>query len=268
MFGLGVIAQDSLVSNNGNKYLPKAGDIAVGIDGDPIFTYVGNIFNGTQNNKLNLKDDNTLYFRYYLKDDAAIRIRLRIASTSDIDKYNVIDDAAKFVNPLSNKEVEDRRTIKSNDYELRVGYQQFRGYNRLQGFYGADLGFGYYKYNVKNEYGNKMNEVNPSPSTEIPGIIAGDRVVEQVSNNPSKTISLGVFAGAEYYFMPKVCIGLEFGLSYGKTWFGQEYTKSEHMVGSILETHDKVDQPAGSSYRSLNTVFPYSYGSFYFMIHF
>lgn len=268
VLGFSASAQDSLVVNkNGVPVLPKKGDIGIGLEGNPFFNYVGNMFNSNTNNSLNL-GDNTLYFRYFLKDDAAVRIRLRIASTSSITNYNVIDDAARAQNPLSNKEVEDRTTIKNNDYELHIGYQQFRGYNRLKGFYGADLGFGYYKLNEKFEYGNKMSELNPAPTTAIPGITAGDRITERVSNSPSKAVSLGVFAGAEYYFMPKICVGLELGLSYGKTWYGQEYTKREHMVGSVVETYDKVDRANGSSYRSLTTQFPYSYGSLYFMIHF
>ncbi len=268
VLGFSASAQDSLVVNKrGIPVLPKAGDIGIGLDGTPFFDYVGNMFNSNTSNGLNL-GDNTLYFRYFLKDDAAVRVRLRIASTSTITNYNVLDDDARAKNPLSNKEVEDRTTVKSNNYDLYVGYQQFRGYNRLRGFYGADLGFGYGKRNYKAEYGNKMNDLNPAPSTAIPGATAGDRIVEQVSTTPSKAISLGVFAGAEYYFMPRICVGLELGLSYGKTWYGQEYTKREHMVGSINETYEKVNQAGGDSYRSLTTEFPYSYGNLYFMIHF
>ena len=266
VLGFSASAQDSLVVNkSGVPVLPKKGDIGIGIDADPFFQYVGNMFNSTTNNSLDLKKDNTLYFRYFLKDDAAVRVALRIASTSHVEKYYVTDDAATVLDPLSKREVEDRSTVKNNAYQLRIGYQQFRGYKRLKGFYGADLGFGYENGNVKYEYGNKMNELNPAPSTKLP-VNPSDRILE-IKNGASKSITLGVFAGAEYYFMPKVCIGLELGLTYGSKWQAQSYQENEHMVVSVNETY-KQTTDAGGMHRILETQYPYSYGNMYFMIHF
>lgn len=261
-WGLNAIAQDSLVSNKSNKYLPKAGAIAVGFDGDPIFTYVGNMFNGTQNNSLNL-GDNTLYFRYYLTDDAAIRVKVRIRSTNEVDKYYVQDDAAVFADPLSRAKVEDRYKYTVNSHDLTLGYQMFRSYNRLRGFYGADLGFGISKVNEKFEYGNKMNELNPTPTSTWGGAV---RTLENY-NGTTKSIFAGIFAGAEYYFMPQVCIGAEFGLEYGKSFTGQSHRVQERMVVS-QHVEEKIETNAGASYRNLGTTFPYTFGSFYFMIHF
>lgn len=259
LLGLNVLAQDSLVSN---KYLPKAGDIAVGIDGDPIFTYVGNMFNGTQNNSLDL-GDNTLYFRYYLKSDAAIRVKVRIRSTNSISKYYVQDDAAVFANPLSQAKVEDRYTYATNSHSLTIGYQKFRSFNRLRGFYGVDLGFGIYKSNEKFEYGNKMTELNPTPTSTWGGAV---RTLENY-NGVTSSIYAGIFTGAEYFIMPNVCIGAEFGLEYGKSFTGQSHRIQERMVIS-QRVEEKIETDAGGSYRSLETTFPYTFGSFYFMIHF
>lgn len=263
MFGFAVLAQDTLVSNTNNKYLPKAGDIAVGIDGDPIFTYLGNMFNGTQNNSLNL-GDNTLYFRYYLTDDAAVRVKLRINSSKSIDKFYVTDDAAFFADPLSQAKVEDRYTYSYNSHELTVGYQMFRSYKRLRGFYGADLGFGISKSKEIYEYGNQMTDINPTPSTNW-----GSLGVRTLENNYASTkyISAGVFTGAEYYFMPNVCMGAEFGLAYGYNFSGQSHRVQERMVIS-QHVKEKIETNAGGSNSNLNTTFPYTFGSFYFMIHF
>jgi len=264
IFGFGAIAQDSLlVSKSGSEILPKKGDIGVGISADPFFQYVGNMFNGNTNNSLNL-NDNTLYFRYFIKDDAAVRVALRINSSKDLQNYYVIDDAAKALDPLSLKEVEDRRTSTNNSYELRIGYQQFRGYKRLRGFYGADLGFAYYKSKEKYEYGNTMSELNPSPTTNWGSL--SDRTLEN-NYGAVKRISLGIFTGAEYYIMPKICLGAEFGLHYGMTWEGQSSRNGEKMVVSQLVNYDKTTSGSSKS-SNLATDFPYGYGTLYFMFHF
>lgn len=262
-FGFSAFAQEATDNTSENPYLPKAGDIAVGIDGSPIFSFIGNMFNGTQNNSLNL-GDNTLYFRYYLKDDAAVRFKLRINSDKNVNKYYVQDDAALFNNPLSQAKVEDRFTSNINSHEFSIGYQMFRNYKRLRGFYGADLGFGIFSAKEKYEYGNQMTELNPSPTTHW-GSLPVRTLEEKYSR--SKSIYAGVFAGAEYYFMPQVCIGAEFGLSYGMTFSGQGSRMQERMVIS-QHVEEDIEITPGNSNIDLHTRFPYSFGNLYFMIHF
>ncbi len=263
-FGLNAIAQDSLLVNkHGSVILPQKGDIAVGFDADPFLFYIGNMFNGNTNNNLNL-GDNTLHFRYFLKDNQAIRLRLRIASTKNVNNFYIVDDAARAIDPLSRAQVEDRVTDKNRLYNIGVGYQIFRGSKRLKGFYGADIAFSYSQIITTYEYGNQMSELNPSPTTHF-GLLSTRNL--EVNNGAYKTIGIGVFAGAEYYFMPKICLGAELGLSYGHGWGSQGNTKGEQMVLSQLIKFDRADAP-GNSNSTLNTAFPYTYGSLYLMIHF
>ncbi|MDD3891938.1 MAG: hypothetical protein PHE03_06500 [Bacteroidales bacterium] len=216
VFGFVALAQDvtespvTKESNDGKQYLPQAGDFGVGIVGTPIFNYIGNMFNGTTNNSLNL-GDNTLYFRYFLQDNAAIRSTVRINSNSTADKFIVIDDAAFMVDPLSNKELQDIRTMTSQGYFLTVGYQQFKGTGRFRGFYGADIGAGYSRSTTTYEYANQMTQSNPAPTTNL----FGNASIRDLIDKSSPVISLGlsVFTGAEYYIMPKFCIGAEMGFT-------------------------------------------------------
>src|SRR5690554_8175712 len=69
--------QEEENTTQGSKYFPKAGDFGIGIDASPFLNYLGNAFNGSSNNQLKL-GDNTLYFRYFLSDDAALRLALQI----------------------------------------------------------------------------------------------------------------------------------------------------------------------------------------------
>ena len=245
------------------KYFPEAGNIGIGIDGGPVFNYLGNMFNGTEDNTLNL-NSNMLYVRYFIADNAAIRGVLRINNATTVNRFYVRDDAAFFADPLSQKQLEDVMTLKNRDMMFRIGYQGFRGYKRLLGFYGADLGFRYQKTKTINEYGNQMTELNPTPTTNWGNL--SPRTLEQ-NNGSQKSIFAGVFTGAEYYFLPKMCIGAEFGLSYGTTFESQSSAKQERMVGSIHVEEDIAVDP-GSRWSATNTEFPYTYGSFYFMFHF
>jgi hypothetical protein len=271
LLGFNLLAQDSLsvkqdslfVNRHGNVILPQKGDIGIGLSADPFLYYFGNMFNGTSDNNINLSDQK-FYFRYILNSKSALRFTLLVNTSNDVANFYVINDAARFLDPLSNKQVEDRETTASHLYQGRFGYERFRGYKRLRGFYGADLGFSYQTYNVKREYGNQMSTLNPSPTTYWGNL--SDRPLE-MNDGSIKTISLGVFTGVEYYFAPKICVGTELGLLYGQSWGSQSYTKGEKMVLTQYVPYNSVSSPGNSSF-SINTAFPYAYGNLYLMFHF
>jgi hypothetical protein len=257
--------QPAKTKRTASEYFPKAGDIGIGFDAAPFLNYLGNAFNGTEENRLNL-GDNTLYFRYFLTDHSAARLALRINSNKEVNNFYVADDAAQMNDPLSQNKVEDRRTELSNTYELRAGYQTFRGSNRLRGFFGGDLFFSYNKYSQEYEYGNQMNELNPSPST---GAFSGAAARRPLKTNLGATVSmgLGAFTGAEYYIMPNVCIGAELGLIYAQSLGSQSNAQYETMTNSIYVVED-VEMAPGDRSRNLQTSFPSSYGNLYLMIQF
>lgn len=255
--------QEEQKTTQGSKYFPKAGDFGIGFDATPFLYYLGNAFNGTEDNSLNL-NDNTLYFRYFLSDNSAARVALRINSTKEVDNRYVRDDAAFMEDPLSQNKVEDRAIYSRNNYELKLGYQVFRGENRLRGFFGADLFLGYSKENNEYEYGNQMTVLNPIPTSAF-----GSGAERQLTHNYGSKFSVGVgaFTGAEYYFMSKACLGVELGLLYGQSFEGQSNESYETMVESIYVTGDREISP-GDRDRHLQTSMPSAYGNLYLMIHF
>jgi hypothetical protein len=264
VLGLNVVAQDSvLVNKHGRVILPQKGDLAIGLSADPFLNYVGNMFNANTNNSLNLGDQN-IYFRYFLSNNDALRVTVRVSSSKYIDNYYVTDDAARATDPLSRQQVEDRQTSFDHNYGIRLGYQKFRGYNRLRGFYGADLGYLYSKSKYTHEYGNQMNQLNPSPTTHWGNL--SSRTLES-NDGATQSVSLGIFAGAEYYIIPKVCIGAELGIQYGKMWESQGYLKGEEMNFTQLVKYDRALTPGDGSC-NISTTFPYSYGGLYLMVHF
>ncbi|ASB48423.1 hypothetical protein [Alkalitalea saponilacus] len=257
-------------TRHASEYFPKAGDIAIGFDATPFLNYVGNMFNGATSNSLNL-GDNTLHFRYFLTDFSAARVALRINSHRDMNAFYLDDQADQALDPLSRSQVEDRRLTFSNNYELKLGYLMFRGENRLRGFFGGDLFLGYEKMRREFEYGNQMTVANTTPLSVTNwnnGNTASQasRIIESTPGSVFN-IGLGAVIGAEYYLLPRVCIGVETGLVYGQTFYGQGHHQREVMVGNNLIKEDFEDSPKSRN-RDAFTTFPYTFGNMFLMIHF
>lgn len=268
LLAVSLTAQDEFSSVDTEKtkqYFPQQGDFGIGIDGKPIFDFIGNMFNGTNNNRLDL-GDNTLYFRYFLTDNTAVRLSFSLYQSYDKEKYYVRDDAAWALDENSKKQLEDMRITNYQDFKVKAGYQYFKDFRRLRGFFGADLGYGRSNEKYDYSYGNVMSYINQSPSTAFGGPDVNSRYIEYYEGAVNSVFA-GLFTGAEYYFMPKMCIGAEFGVSYGAHFYGQTYYKYETMVNDLKVEYDKAVYPRSNAF-STSTTFPYTYGSFYFMIHF
>lgn len=270
---LGVSAQvttDSVLrSKKGIPILPQKGDWAIGVDAIPYFRYLGNIFNNTANNSLTVGTQ-TIYGRYFIANDAAIRLVLGIKNDNIYDRRYVQDDAAVMLDPLSQAQVEDLRKTRISGYTVNVGYQKFRGYGRLKGFYGFNVGFGASRTKDIYSYGNEITVTNPTPTTTNYGSnVATFRTLEN-DGGIVCNINGGLLAGFEYYFAPKICVGAEVNLNLSHSWRTQANYKYEHLNGTVVEVLDKATTPNGRTETLLqsneyNTNYA---GNLYLIFHF
>lgn len=253
----------TLTNKKGTPILPEAGDVAVGVGAYPFLYYIGNMFNNTEDNELDLYES-TLYGRYYLADDAAIQVGLYLDKNKSTYKYYVVDDAAVRVDPTSRAQVVDQQIYTSNSFGLDLSYLKFRGYGRLRGYYGASVGYGYGTSRYEYTYGNAMTSANTAPSTYYFGNT--DNRPLYIDYGTSQNLGLGVIAGVEYFFMPKACIGFDLTLSYRYYWSSQADTKYEHWNVSSTEEIITPTSP-GNKYRYFETYLP-AFGDLYLMFHF
>ena len=269
---LGVSAQvttDSVLhSKKGIPILPQKGDWAIGVDALPYLNFAGNIFNNTSGNTLDLGSQ-TIYGRYFVANNAAIRLMISVNQGSSLGKYYVRDDAAFFADPLSRAQTEDALKHKYTGFGLGIGYQKFRGYGKLRGFYGAQIGFNINRDQYEYTYGNPITVANAKPSMSWTYNSDNSRVL-LVDNGYDYSAYIGGLAGVEYYFAPKICIGGEVTLSLTNSWVSQANSKYERLNGSVVETFEKATSPAGRTNTSLNSseysgVFG---GSLYVIFHF
>lgn len=253
-----------------SEYLPVQGDFAIGVDALPYINFVGNMFNGTQNQNLNVYAT-TLYGKYFLNSESAIRVELYINNIRDMDMNLVVDDANVAANPLA--EVEDRSIINNVSYAFGAGYQRYRGYGRLRGTYGAVASYHIARSNTSYEWGNQMTVANTTPtSTNWPStatINPTERNLEE-RNSGTLSLSVGAIAGIEYFLAKKFCIGGEIGLYYSFTKYSEtSYTYQTVQQGTVREM-DQVTSPRDNYRRFHTTVYDSENvaGRLYLLFHF
>ena len=129
-----------------------------------------------------------LKFRYFLKDDMALRLGLGVNSR----KIEDIDDSTP-TNIAT-------RTYKNSNTMLNLGIEKhFAGSERLSTYAGADLliGFRGANYEFKNN----------TTTTEVEGS-------NTIGSTAGSSFGLGLFTGADYYITKKVFLGVEAGLNF------------------------------------------------------
>lgn len=251
-----------------NSFLPQKGNFAIGADATPLLNFVGNIFNGNVNNNFNMSSP-LIYAKYYLTDMTALRTVIGVNSTSDNQLFYVQDDAARLANPLSNAQVTDMRTDKTDGYYLSLGLQKFIGQKRLRGFYGAQLFGQCNKDKSEYNYGNPMTSLNPTPSSNF-GYVAGERKLSEVTLN-NFMVGAGGIAGFEYFVAPRLCIGGEVSLNVVYTQKLQTYQKSEKIVSGKIVAVDKAVSPGGHELNFQTSSFTpntFQHVGLYIMLHF
>ncbi len=271
-----VFAQDDnndvLKNKKGEVILPQAGDYAIGVSATPFINLVGNLFKINSaapfNNPLawNFVDaTNAIYGKYFVNENTAYRFAIRLGTGSRTMKNYVVDDND------ANETVLDKWTHKSTNVTLFAGLEKRKGHGRLQAFYGAG---GYLMFAGATDiytYGNEMTSSNVAPTSTVwtttppSSTPMGTRTL---LNKEGKTIGLGVrgFVGVEYFVLPKVSLGGEFGYGLGVSMQGDGLTQTESYDATASEVKT-TDTKTGGSF-SLGMDNDNFGGIIYLMFHF
>jgi hypothetical protein len=181
--------------------------------------------------------------------------------------------------PTNPATVENKHKHSTSNIGISVGIEKRKGKTRLQGIYGADAGIYFGSAKDKYTYGNALvattsasTTVNVNPADGFGGDIDGAVLGTQYANvydaassvynfptfsggapsNPASarmtqmksgtTISFGVraFIGAEYFILPKISLGGEFGWGLGLSMTGKSTTNWESIATTAGATADAV----------------------------
>ncbi len=265
---------DVLKNKKGEVILPQAGDYAIGVSATPFINLVGNLVkinsaapfaNPLSWNFINAT--NAIYGKYFLSDNTAIRTAVRLGMGTTTNKNYVSDDKDN----TGTKTVEDKWTHKYTNVMLSVGLEKRRGHGRLQAFYGAGGYLGFAGNSDKYSYQNEFSSTNTSPTstnwTTTPYSSAPTNA-RILSSKAGKTISLGLrgFVGVEYFVLPKVSLGGEFGYGLGLSMQGDGTTVTEQWNFTDNKVETVESKIGGSSTFGMdNDNFS---GIIYLMFHF
>jgi hypothetical protein len=264
-FSISSIFAQELVSKRGEQFLPKQGDWAISMCADPVFNFVGNMFNGNTSNGAPsaswLNGNQTIVGKKFIADDQAYRAIVRLGFVNQTFK-NFVDDvkettAPTFPDPFP--QVTDKYKISNMNIGIGVGKEFRKGVNRLQGFYGADVMIWVSSTSQKYTYGNEMKDTTvagqsttPTSTTWSPaGAVLGEApaAVRTLSAKSGMTIGIGVrgFIGAEYFLFPKISIGAEYGWGLGYQMAGKGKQTTQTVGGPATDVGETTIETAGSS---------------------
>lgn len=257
-----------MLSKRGEMILPQQGEMALGIDAMPVFGYFGDLFNGTVGNNTDfdfvngLYNANTIYVKYYLEDQVAIRGAVRIGYENWIDKEFVTMDQ-QIPDPLV--QVTDKNSFNSTNIGVGGDYLMYRGKGRVQGYFGGGAFVNYNTWKDSFTYGNPITTEFSSPTWYDFGLGAqvsgGERILEQYSNNDFGITLRGVI-GVEYFFAPKISVGGEMGLGFTANKDGG-YTTVERWTGTDIEV--ETTKVANDGFVGVDN---FTSGSLFIMFHF
>ncbi len=275
-------SQDELTSKKGVPILPEAGDYALGIDATPFINLFGNLIkinNGVAFNDPSafnfLDGNNTIYGKYFLDAQTAIRVKVKIMMLSQKFSNNVQDDANVASDP--NAVVTDTWKHSGNAIILGAGYEIRRGKGRLQGFYGGEvqLSLGGGTHDTYT-YGNAMNSTADSIPTTTDNPWTSTGTIYSSSKTSTRTteakvaggfgLGLRGFVGVEYFILPKISLGGEFGWGFAFSSVGtgssttEAYDFTEHKVTT---TTAEIPGPSSMNLGTDNLG-----GNIYILVHF
>ncbi len=261
-----IYAQD-LTSKKGEPILPEANDWAISMDANPVFNFIGNAFNGNVANAAPgvgwLNGNQTIIGKKFIDEKSAYRALVRLGFNAITNKNLVIDDAIVTppVFPAPAAEKQDELSRKSTLIGIGAGKEFRRGKTRLQGYYGADAMLWLNMSSEKYTYGNTMTAVAASGVTPTPTSTTWDTntgaVISEgatgsriLSSKSGMTFGLGVrgFIGAEYFILPKISIGAEYGWGIGFQTSAKSKSTKEENDGVIVAEIETVAASGNSKF--------------------
>ncbi|HEX7414078.1 MAG TPA: hypothetical protein VF411_08525 [Bacteroidia bacterium] len=264
-FGVSSAFAQDLTSKKGEPILPEAGDWAISADATPFLNYMGNFFGKTSNNTAPtfnfLTGNSVIVGKYFADEKTAYRGGLNIGFNTQSSSNLVDQDHVGTPKPGNDPtKVTDKQTTSTMGIGLTGGIEKRKGKTRLQGYYGAELAFYIGSSTTKTKYGNAISDsagygnatsttafspAGSTTNTATSGLV-NSRVTE-VKGGTNFQFGVRGFIGVEYFVLPKISLGGEFGWGIGISTWGAGTTTSE---ASYL----KPNAPAAIPYSTYNTV--------------
>jgi outer membrane protein W len=204
-----IMAINVMNAQTENKYYgAKKGDFAVNIGADPIFKYIGNMFNGSSENTLSGLG-NTFSGKYYFSDRFAIEAGMQCDAP--------IRNSFTYEDETNPEKVTEEDYYSNSDWKVFVGGKyHIRPGKRMQPFVGASILYLY--HNTKSNY--KAYTINTETISK--------------SSTPINYVCLDINAGIEYFLTQSISINAKFTLQANKV-----VQKEHSKFGTTSKYHEE-----------------------------
>jgi len=247
------------------NFVPSQGQFSVGFDVSPIFRFVGNMFNNSDNVTLDplsgtpvlnnsrnaLLPAASIMGRYMFTDNIAFIANIGVLGNSVTTRMYVRDDRAFTLDPLNNDRLIDVRNVRQNGFSMMLGGEYRIGQNRVQGIFGGGLMFASVGSRTTYEWANAMTDINRAPTTSWGQLSGNSRTLEVRGGSPTIFWGLATHAGAEFFLAPGISIGATVNLYILRENGAQTYTKTEwfNTGSNQVETWTALTAPGNRATR-------------------
>ena len=221
----------SMKNKRGLEYLPQAGDWAIQFDAVPLINFGLNAVKFNTNTGATAQHlgyaggfNNVIVGKMYTTATEAWRVKVGINYMS-----NSVETVALY-GANNDQEYITTQTDKVTNIVLGFGKEWRRGHNRLQGFWGAEALLA-----IGSPTSNRSFEYNLDLNTAVND--AGETAPRTLGVTKSSAFGIGArgFIGVDYFILPKIALGAEFGWGLGFTTSSGEVT-TETLNGTSVET--------------------------------
>lgn len=188
-------------------YGSKEGGFAITMNANPVLNYVGNMFNGTQNNSVQefngvdgFNGGVTITGKYFLKDNLALDLGFGVNNNYNVtNNYDDAQDQEKLTR---------YGRIATTAFQVKAGaeYRLFPG-KRLQPLFGAAL---FYQHTNGWNFTKVTDGENDGKTTYD----------NTINANGGATNAVGLLfnVGVEYFIIPQISFGANIDLGIAKRW--------------------------------------------------
>ena len=257
VFAMGVFAQQTQTvtqQKDYSEYLPEAGDVAISLNLAPFLNvFADNVIDGRIGGDSYNSDLISIAGKYMVTDNFALRLNVGWSYLYNRDNYFVQDDAAVFVNPLSQTKVTDSYITQNSGASVTFAAEYRFGSRRIQGYVGGGLIYALSSYSMDLYYGNAMTTVNQNPTTYedysayIPGFSSARYTkVSNAGLDFNHHTGVVAFVGFEWFVAKKVSIGAEVNVSAIASWGNLQYATLEgyNTLSEKVETWTELYKPS------------------------
>ncbi len=244
----GVFAQD-LTSKKGEPMLPEADDWAIGFDAAPFLNFAGRMLSNAGATSPSAAYVSGMPYsimgKMFKDEKTAYRAMIRIGNWST--KSDFFTDDVTNTDPAI--KVTDSEKAGGHAVVLGAGMEMRRGKTRLQGYYGGMAWIGLAGSKSTYEYGNAVSSTN---TTHTNNFGQGAGVTE---NKAGGSFSFGLrgFIGCEYFVLPKISVGAEYGWGIGFSKAGEGEMSVEAFDAASNAPKTTTSTTGGSSTFSIDT---------------